>query len=1231
MTCITIKNKDKLLDKLAKDGKSELLSVFDKVGVMTSLQQPISLNLKLSETKSLKNILIADSYEDLNLSNNEAVEFGANLQKVALLNSNPIVLNANGNLEYDNNFKDVRSRVSDLINREFIATDVAIENSPDYLITKPVRDQEARKVKLNVNSLIALEAERNKLIKNNASESKIDSIRSKIHMLQKQNNESSKYVKWFQEYPTMEALSVKSTADIEESIRLVSKSVVTWEDLTRLKDMTNLWLAISDNNSNILKLGHEYEIPGVQEELNNIERHFRFIQSKINDINKKKTLETANLELDEDVTIEDLTKYASDDSWMTSHMRGLRRSRIPILRLIAKLVTKANDAALASFKTIENRIDSAYDKIRGEIGNDFTEFIAHNKNGNPVGTLVDRFTFEFWKKLGASRRANAKSQRKWLQDNTIVLNFSWLFDDKSIIVDSKYLTKKGSAKSEEDFKKYLISQLGQDGYNEYYEQAQNIYSEYLKSRDTYYQYLLHGEDSLGTEEDLDFREWDEMNSPFLQGHHAMTFKEKGVSTPYRKVNSDIVVRVAKRTDNNGKDLGFYDEAFANIESHEGKYEFYKAMKDVISDSRVNFGYEYGLHANSLPYLESALASQLTHEGSNMLKSSKKLADASLQFFGAKDKNSDHIEIDKDGNVINRHINKNVVTIDQVANDLFKYKVLEFTQDEGRSPDKAETQEMLESSYAEAGQNQDLDLVKLMKLLAMNSTAYKHKTMVKDEVELITALFTENAADRDKNVLLTNAIKFLENTLDADYYGVVTSENSINLSGAAKYKGILPAKNKKKAQILENEIDRINESDISDKKKEEEVNKILTQLEHLHVKVYATSLLRKFLAYSRILGIGWNVISSTTNFLFGQIGNFQRAIQGDHFGINDMREAISLTVGFDRNKIENISKKTGLVGDITYEFLKPAERQGNTGRFQNLKNKTDPYFLQTMSEGLNQKPIMVAMLRNTLVEDIDGNQSNLYDIMDNEGEVDRGWYGIDDTEVGLSGNELLSEAMYKVRGVVQETHGDYNSTLMGNNKATIQAMIMFKRWIFEMGFRRWGKGGIYQEGTKTLLKIASGKKSDVTPKQMGMLRALYAEVGFAVLIMAASALLGKFLPDEDDFEDPSIGLQFVINLLKRLEDETTFFYNPMSFINIIENPVSGSRTVIDMIRAGLSTAGFWRNDPQKDYYRSGKYKGQFKPPVLYGKVTPLYGQYQRTTHYGKEPIYTKEWYNPWKEE
>lgn len=1233
MTCITINNKEALREMLAKDGKTDIALMLGKAGVMDSVSHDTNMNLKLSSKVTLKNVILTDSYEDLNLSLKEGVEVGKSLQKLLGLKANPINI-SNGTLIYANNFNQVKASVNDLINARYNVSKTAENNVPLYLIETPLIKREERRIELSKKKLGNLRREHNTLLKEKAGVQELKAIQGKMLQVEGSIERSNDFIKSINKFKSLQLVKDKFENERLRIANMLSKAhTLTDEEIKELQETTRMWLLISNKKDNLLELDEnvEWQNERIRKDLSEISDFFGYVKGKLDvivvDYIERKFKKEGNIETKEEM----FRNFNIDDPSTTRRYRGWTRSINPLITLLAKIVNKASTLARVEYKKVEEEIESKFKEAKKQAGFSIDLLLQVDKQGRKVGNMLDRFSFEYLRDIKLHRDRTKRANKNWFLNNTLVLDFKMFFDDTSDSVPDAMLSKKSSAKEKKDFQAHAKELLGENGYNEYMEIMQQQFEEYKDKRDTAWEIVEAAPAELRSQEIVKFKNIMDYMSPFIQSNHAITMEVKDYHGNFIRRNSSLEHRIPRKVNNKGENLGYYDKNFKIVEANPAMYEIYQYARGIVQDARINFNYSLGLAPNALPYLKKTLSQQLFQSNNPITKKMSLLSDAfKLAISGNEAKIPTELEL-----------SQGVTSTGAVAANVFKYKALEFENKHGRAPTATEEEELMRDSYAESAEDQDFDLIQLLKVLTMNGLLYKNRLAIQNTVDILKAevvspVVGENGKEQRKDI--DNSIALMNNSLNSNYYSVKTTKMQGSLSKATNKKGVLTEENDRRSKILEERITQIQESEQDPTKAAIKIADLQEIKEGLYREVQVSEMFRKFLSISRVLGIGWNVISSSANLAYGQIGNIQRAIQGDYFNLPQLKYAMGEMMSHPE-LAEKISDLIGLVGDVAYSFKDISSVSKGSSTMGKIFKWLNPYRFQTVSEGYNQKPIMIAIMRN---HDVfrGKEESNLYEIVKaNNGVMDDTWTDVN----GRKGNEIISDITETVRSVVSETHGDYTSTLEGNNMAGYQALMMYRRWLPEMMARRWGPEGIdpmtgknthgiYRVVMKKGGKVLSGKGWDsLTEEEKGKMKAaVIGDLIMYLMLKGLGAIMKGLLCGEDDpkCKDAPAILVGAINILRRVEREVSFFANPFEIGTIVTEPISSVRTFTDIFKFFSVLNTFWNQDDKKSYYRSGRNKDRHKGKVALIRLSPMYNQYDRLMTYGNETTYEIDWGSTW---
>ena len=405
-------------------------------------------------------------------------------------------------------------------------------------------------------------------------------------------------------------------------------------------------------------------------------------------------------------------------------------------------------------------------------------------------------------------------------------------------------------------------------------------------------------------------------------------------------------------------------------------------------------------------------------------------------------------------------------------------------------------------------------------------------------------------------------------------------------------------------------------------------------------------------YVQMKGMGWNVISATTNMFYGSIANVIHANRRQEFTRKDLRKATgimlnstmkSLTGDLYENKQARKVMALMLKYDTLKEFNEEAFRQTtDPNRTSRGLKKLAPYELQRRSEYFVQGQTMVAMMLAIKLKDKAGNNVTLFDAFDEQGNWDVDKMG-ENTEwngdVNIEGeNEKSMKFKFALDQTLKRIHGNYdpNSPVMIKKGVFGRMLMQFRSWISEgvaerfegekydelIGRKRKGRYLTYGTVTKELgfgglikmllkqivysksafIDPSTGKKIDEV--DIENMRANLAELGFMVSLYAFTMLL-KHMWDDDD-EKPG-AYYFFMNTAYRLQDDIQFYANPQAFENVSRNAIPLFGLVVD--------AGEWAVAVEKyimgnNIIKSGPYKGESRLLRESLQMIPLGTSYYR---------------------
>jgi hypothetical protein len=274
---------------------------------------------------------------------------------------------------------------------------------------------------------------------------------------------------------------------------------------------------------------------------------------------------------------------------------------------------------------------------------------------------------------------------------------------------------------------------------------------------------------------------------------------------------------------------------------------------------------------------------------------------------------------------------------------------------------------------------------------------------------------------------------------------------------------------------------------------------------------ATAFVTNFLNLIRGLRLGWNLSSGITNFAEGYTSNMILAAGGEYFNPEEIYYAYSVIRGswvknltFGKrvsraaNKARILMDRFNVLMDSKNELQK-ATLKTNLSKLEAL----NPYEINARVEYLNQAPVMIAMLRSTIIKDKNGKEASVWNALGDDGNL------IEDfrTEENINNWEKLINKDYlafknKLNQAIVVGHGNYDDLrgMMAKSGLTGKALMMFKTWLPMQIYWRFGEEQVNLKTGKTV----KGRYRSFTP---GSAATFAAGVGFAAFGPVGIALGG----------------------------------------------------------------------------------------------------------------------------
>lgn len=271
------------------------------------------------------------------------------------------------------------------------------------------------------------------------------------------------------------------------------------------------------------------------------------------------------------------------------------------------------------------------------------------------------------------------------------------------------------------------------------------------------------------------------------------------------------------------------------------------------------------------------------------------------------------------------------------------------------------------------------------------------------------------------------------------------------------------------KIMDHEIDKAIASEEA-KSPETRSQTIIDQLkedkERLGRNFSALAFYDRFVDLVRMVGLALSPLGAFKNYTAGKASNYIAAASGLYFKESSLFKAEHIVIGSHIKLATDISSKTKnwstegarkvaimmqrfkVFQDSSDEIYKSSLDTGiSTPSVMNI------YILQQRTEYVNQAPVLIAMMIDTMIKgkDAQGNEieSTVWDALDAHGKLKEGFNTKENKENWeVADSHAASQFINKVTNVIKNIHGDYSSLggSVYSNDVLFKTMMMFKRWM-----------------------------------------------------------------------------------------------------------------------------------------------------------------------------------------
>ena len=244
----------------------------------------------------------------------------------------------------------------------------------------------------------------------------------------------------------------------------------------------------------------------------------------------------------------------------------------------------------------------------------------------------------------------------------------------------------------------------------------------------------------------------------------------------------------------------------------------------------------------------------------------------------------------------------------------------------------------------------------------------------------------------------------------------------------------------------------------------------------------SSVVRGLLGLLRLKALGWNLNSGVTNYLEGQISNYLMASTEEFFPQEYFWEAKAISMfGPEWKKVNTLMNRYEVVQDTMNELGRAKLANTDQDLYSKSKSKLQPFYITHQIEIINQYPLMVAMMKGTMIKDKQGNESQLWEALDDNGLLLPEFDTIENQQWVNGNGQEYANFKYKLGDCISRAHGNYDDLrgMLAKSSLTGQILIMFKSWFPNAIVTRFGEeqvmlsSGKATKGRYRSLSYASG--------------------------------------------------------------------------------------------------------------------------------------------------------------
>lgn len=779
---------------------------------------------------------------------------------------------------------------------------------------------------------------------------------------------------------------------------------------------------------------------------------------------------------------------------------------------------------------------------------------------------------------------------KWYRENTVIFDIRRLGDlwDR-MSDDTKDFFSEHKLEASEEHKQEIIALVGQEQYDKYIDAQLESLENYIAAQTVAFENIENNPNITNLEVVKQYYNY--RNNPF-HGIKVLIDNEPIIynNEPVNGVQGqNYILSVPKNQDN------FYDENYKKVQSNPRLKAFYNEVSTLLEklyavlppDQKQKVG------VTTLPLFKQSFSELLLDK--NLSAMTTDMWDSIINVITDKENKSTSVDM-IDPVTGKRDIRYNYSGLGleerkQLVNKREKLLYADFVATNEREPDMEEFKALQKQAQHDVSEKSSHDLGKILKLFTAYVVMAEHKenvlptlTVLQHEFEKIKAAETTNIFGLKKmnqfgeemspgerenakkqmahqlDFFMNKAVNLVELPLSQKKVYSASEKQSIKEIDSIIEKSNVPDKYKSMStdeltrEIVELEILR---DEMKDGAKTKKMNQLIGQLKNINALLEVKEQYGSFttgsgianagLQYIQLKGLGWNIPAQMGNLLAGLWSNLITASDGRYFTMDDymygLKQMFFSSLKFltnnkvdigTANKTRTLMDRLDILQVPTTELFKASV--GNiSGKFQQLS----PFFWVQKTEYYNQSPLVIAKLRQTFINDKDGNKSSVWNAIDSDGNLLSEFKTDENLQWETGVGKQVTAFKLEMEDIIRQTHGDYHnlSRMRAKKHLLGRAVTQFHTWMPEAINNRFSN-----ERTSLLTGVTTkGRYRSYTPGGAALFGAsigTFIMPGVGTLVGGA---IGKYLAKGET--DMTFGQDLVFNakqLARKLLFQNTQF-------------------------------------------------------------------------------------------